>query len=583
MPGPVPTKVPASAVAPWWVSQRIDALSFASRVGLDTVWGDYWERSQDPTYVMEDGQTQELGNAANGNHAVYTGLDLGSGVESMMLRVSLPSGSSTVEIRMDSVTGPLAGPVCTVNATGGVGRYRTVGCALDPAVAQGSKRTLVFRFTGTNPAMRFNWFGFWARNTVQEIDKLHKAQSTTFLNQPSPNTMQAGTDVRTRALLPAAGAPLARSFGQWSPSQPGDCPKWLHDTYWVLGDDGKVYPTWHPAVDFDPDTGTYCTFGHEHGSDPRGSEVFAFAGMPPFGYVNENHEPNNPSLQRIEDHFGHKVLVANNFIFYNAANSAQTRSCDLLVTIHVGTHSPDAFTNSAHEIHKAGQCAGLEPFSTRYFSLFGAAGGFKEAEAEGCGNAVSPGVAPTPPNQPIDGVHRAIPARDCFLRGTAADQLRLVQDRSTEFWLTNFGGGNFYYTIANPSRYYDAAAANRASRMVDLCYDASHPLAATLRCQETVAASTSKVAWNDPRSSFRGTVHTNSHFSGVQFGNSATAVVYTNAWGQNASATPNPAQGITLRQRVPTVGFHVKVDGQLSRVPNVDHSSGGRNGVRPPN
>jgi hypothetical protein len=226
---------------------------------------------------------------------------------------------------------------------------------------------------------------------------------------------------------------------------------------------------------------------------------------------------------------------------------------------------------------------GLEPFSTKYFSLFGAPGGFKEAEAEGCNRSVDPGIPASPSNQPVDGQHRAIPTRDCFLRGTREEQLRAVGNRTIEFWLTNFFGGNFYYTIANPSRLFDAAGADKIARMVDLCYEAGHPLASTLRCQETVAASPSRVPWNDPRSSFRGTQHTNSHFSGFGFGNSATTVVYTNAWGQRARATPDPATGVTVKQRVPKVGFHYKVDGQASRVPNVDHSSGGRNGVRPPN
>jgi len=551
-------------------------------VGLGTAWGDYFENSQDPTYVLGDGQTQELDNASNGNHASYGPLDLGDGVESVMLRMSVPSGSSEVEVRLGSVTGTLLGR-CTVPNTGGTGQYRTIGCAVDPSLAKGRDKTLVFRFNGSNAGARFNWFGFWARGTMQAIDTMHKAQSSSFINSPSPNTLQAGTDVRTRALLPPANLPLSRDYGSWSPSQPGDCPKWLHDTYWVAGDDGKVYATWHPAVDFDPDTGQYCTFGHEHGSDPRGSKVFAVAGMPPFGYVNELHEPANTALQRREDHFGHKVLVANDFVFYDAKNPSQTKVCNLLVKIHVGTHSPDALTNTAHEIHKVGQCAGLEPFSTKYFSLFGAPGGFKEAEAEGCNRSVDPGVPASPSNQPVDGVHRAIPTRDCFLRGTREEQLRTVGNRTIEFWLTNFFGGNFYYTIANPSRLFDAAGTNKIARMVDLCYEAGHPLASTLRCQETVAASPNRVPWNDPRSSFRGTQHTNSHFSGFEFGNSATNVVYTNAWGQRARATPDPATGVTVKQRVPKVGFHYKVDGQESRVPNVDHSSGGRNGVRPPN
>jgi hypothetical protein len=497
-----------------------------------------------------------------------------------MLRVSLPSGTSPVEIRLGSIDGALLG-TCIVDATGGVGVYRTVACPVNAQLAKGRNQALAFRFNGTNTAMRFNWFGFWARDTFQEIDALMKVQSETFLNRPSPTTPLAGTLVRTRAMLPGAQDVLSRSYGAWSPSQVGDCPKWLHDTHWVRGEDGKIYPTWHPPVDMNPETGMYCTYGHEHGSDPRGSDVFALAGMPPFGYVNENHEPSNTALQRNEDHFGHKMLVANNWTMY--APDSSTKRCDLMVKIHVGTHSPDALSNTAHELHAAGQCEGLQPFSVKYFALFGQAGMFKEPEAEGCGLGVNPGIAPVPANQPLDGVHRAIPTRECFLRGTAADRARLAESRSQEFWLAGLFGGNLYYTIGNPSRLYDAATANKASRMLDLCYDPAHPLAASERCQESVAASNSRIAWNDPRSSFRGTTHTNSHFSKLIFQNSPTSIVYTNAWGQGQRSSPEPSSGIVFKQRVPTQGFNYAVDGQASRIPNVDYSAGGRNGIRPPN
>ena len=587
-PAPEPTPVasatvPATATAPWLVPQRINALRFASREGLTTVWGDYWERTEDPTYVLEQQQTQELGNAANGANATYTGLDLGDGIDGVMLRVSLPAGSSAVEVRMNSATGPLAGPVCTIPSTGGVGSYRTIRCAVDPSIARGADKTLAFRFTGSDPALRFNWFGFWARGTVQQIDSLSKVQRTADANPATPVTPQAGTPTRTEALLPTSDIPAARTYGKWSPSQAGDCPKWLHDTYWVRGDDGKAYPTWHPAVDYNKETGAYCTFGHEHGSDPKGSAVFNLAGNLAFGYVSENHEPNAPALQRIEDHVGYKVIVANAFQLYNASNPAQTKRCSLLTSLHVGTHSPDAFANSAHEVQTAGQCEGLEPFALRYFTLFGIPGSFNEPEAEGCGLGVSPGIAPSPANQPVGGVHRAIPSAACFLRGSTDDQKRLASNRLIEFWLTGLTGGSFYYTIGNPSRFYDPSLVNRLGRIVDLCYDPTHPVASSQQCQETVASSASRIGFDDPRSSFRGSVHVNTHFSTMAFANSASSTIYTNAWGQNMSLTPDPSRGIIFRQTVPTVGFHYKVDGQASRVPNVDHSAGGRNGIRSPN
>lgn len=574
---------PASAVAPWLVATRIDALRFAARDGIATVHGDYWERSEDPTYVRYVAASQELGNPRVGATATYTGLDFGSGAEAMMLRVSLPSGSSAVEIRMDSADGPLAGPSCAIAATGSTTAYRTIRCALNPVVAQGRDRTLVFRFTGDNPSLRFNWFGFWARDTIQRIDELATVQLTDRPNPATPAQPQAGTPTRTQAMLPPAGMAQARTFGRWFPTQVGDCPKWLHDTHWVQGDDGKAYPTWHPAVDYNPETGAYCTYAHDHGSDPRSSTVFSVSGMPTFGYVGEQHEPNNPALQRREDHVGYKMVLANNFRLYNPAQTAETKICSLMINVHVGTHSPDAFANTAHEMLTAGQCEGQEPFFTRQFNLFGAPGGFKEAEAEGCNLRVNTGITPSPANQPNGGVHRAIPTASCFLRGTADDQRRLVNDRLTEFWLTGFLGGSFYYTIANPSRYYDGSLTERLGRIVDLCYVEGHPVAGTLRCQETVASSQGRIDFSDPRSSFRGTTHSNTHFSSIRFGNSTSTTVYTNAWGQNPSPTPDPARGITIRQLVPTTGFYWRVDGHASVVPALDHSGGGRNGIRSPN
>ena len=76
------------------------------------------------------------------------------------------------------------------------------------------------------------------------------------------------------------------------------CPGWVHDSYTVLGPDGKRYPTWHPPVD----ERYGCTFDHEHGDDPRASALFPEVGMPPFGYVNAIEG------QRKEDHVGNKVF-----------------------------------------------------------------------------------------------------------------------------------------------------------------------------------------------------------------------------------------------------------------------------------
>ncbi|MBU7584298.1 MAG: carbohydrate-binding protein [Nostoc sp. TH1S01] len=574
--------IPASALAPWPVFKRVDALSFSYRLGLQTVWGDYWERSENPFSIGYTGQSQELTNAANGNYAVYNDLDLGSGVEALMLRIALPSGTNSVEVRLGSVSGTIVG-WCNINSTNSLSTYLTVPCPLNSSLAQG-KQNLVIRFTGSNSTMRFNWFAFWAKDTVQNIDEIQKTQADR-VNKGAPIIPIAGQPIRTQNLLPASSDILAKSYGIWSPGKTWECPKWMHDTYWTKADDDKVYPTWHPPIDFNPETNTYCTYGHEHGDDPRSSEVFEIAGMPAFGYVNEQLATNNlsnPSVHRHEDHFGHKVLVANNWRMYNAINTTVTTTCDVSLKLHMGTHSPDALTNTAHEMFASGKCDGLEPFNLKHFALFGAAGGFKEAETSLCNLPVNPGITPSPTNQPSGGVHRAIPTAECYQRGTVDQQIADVSKRTTEYWLTNFAGKSFYFTITNPSRFYDALSSTKINRTVDACFNSLHPLSKTLLCQEALASG-SKVQWDDPRSPFRGTSHIQTHFSGLAFKNSPSSVIYTDAYGRNARTSPAPDLGITLKQIVPVQGFEYKVDGQASLFADREYSALGRNGVRAPN
>lgn len=81
----------------------------------------------------------------------------------------------------------------------------------------------------------------------------------------------------------------SRSYGVWRPSGPGECSPLIHDRYSTLGPDGKLYPTWHPAVD-----PSGCRFGHDHGPLPA-REV-------PFGY------PDSAFTGR-EDHAAFRVSL----------------------------------------------------------------------------------------------------------------------------------------------------------------------------------------------------------------------------------------------------------------------------------
>src|SRR5436305_613109 len=108
------------------------------------------------------------------------------------------------------------------------------------------------------------------------------------------------------------GPPIgfAASYGIWTPGPRDDCTAEVHNSYSVVGPDRKLYPTWHPPVD--PVTG--CSFGHDHGRDPRGSALYAEVGPIPFGYANEQLDVYDPANPRHEDHFGHKIEWQNDVL-----------------------------------------------------------------------------------------------------------------------------------------------------------------------------------------------------------------------------------------------------------------------------
>jgi hypothetical protein len=113
------------------------------------------------------------------------------------------------------------------------------------------------------------------------------------------------TDEIASPTPPVATGPSV-AFGIWAPGPNETCTKAQHDAYSVVGNDGKVYPTWHPPVD-----PTGCTFGHEHGRDPRGSDLYRSVGDVPFGLANEALEVWDPANPRREDHVG-KIEWENN-------------------------------------------------------------------------------------------------------------------------------------------------------------------------------------------------------------------------------------------------------------------------------
>jgi hypothetical protein len=91
--------------------------------------------------------------------------------------------------------------------------------------------------------------------------------------------------------------------------------------------------------------------------------------------------------------------------------------------------------------------------------------------------------------------------------------------------------------VVNPSRYYDPAQPNRLGRIVDLCYTNLAGGDYCNQARQVTQQTGQQVAWNDPRSPFKGTLR---EFRPGTFSvrNTGPTTVYTDVYGRNASTTP---------------------------------------------
>lgn len=339
----------------------------------------------------------------------------------------------------------------------------------------------------------------------------------------------------------------AHAYGMWTPTAQDTCTPEIHDSYAVVGPDGMAYPTWHPAVD--PETG--CTFGHEHGRDPRGSDLYGIVGDIPFGYANEYLEASGFGAPRHEDHVGHKIEWENDMRMRigDGGDALIEITCDVLVKLHQGTHSPDAFTNNMHEVAYHIRCSDGTGFSATLLTPIGDAGEL----VVGCDREdhVQAGTA-NPSISPDGGGKRAIPTVACIQNSVVnADRPRFDQAlresweisarlrRADGHTLVSF---NPYFQVMDPSRFFDPAAERSMGRPVDLC--ALPLIMGRDRCEEL---GETVVAWDDVRSPFKGTrrfVDVNGNRVNNEGGPN---VWYTDPLGNNGSPDPFPG---SIRQWV---------------------------------
>ncbi|HEU5262911.1 MAG TPA: hypothetical protein VFU41_15935 [Gemmatimonadales bacterium] len=358
---------------------------------------------------------------------------------------------------------------------------------------------------------------------------------------------------RDTPVTPGGGTPtgFARAYGIWTPGAGDDCSAAVHDGYSVVGPDGKLYPTWHPPVD----VATGCSFGHDHGRDPRGSALYAQVGPIPFGYANEQLDIYDPANPRHEDHVGHKVEWEDGVRLHfgsAAADELFEIRCDVLTKLHQGTHSKDAFTNNLHELVYHIRCTDRTELHVTILAAIGDPGRFTRS-CDGAEVFVGQAV---PASSPAGGGHRRIADRFCVDQ----DILVPLGQRSNfgtlhESWETSNtirredGHGlahfNPYFQVSRPSRFYDPASATLVGRPIDVCYEVTpsgeRAQGSGGACDVSTAGGIlSGLTFDDPRSVFDGVDRVVDVNSNIIDNAGGPAVWHTDPFGRHGRTEPFP-------------------------------------------
>lgn len=346
---------------------------------------------------------------------------------------------------------------------------------------------------------------------------------------------------------------VSRAFSAWTPSATDTCSPQVHDRYAVVGPDGKLYPAWHPPVD--PESG--CTFGHEHGRDPRGSDLFDDVGFIPFGYANEVADLFAP-------HPGYKLEWENDVDMRVGLGDVGAAlfaiQCDVMVELHQGSSGSGAFVNPQHELAYHARCSDGTEIHFQIVSTIGHQGEF----VRGCESDAHIVVDPTGGRE--GGGKRLIPDRTCVERFILLpeDQRSRFSSGLRESWqmsqsIRTADGRSVasvgpYFNVFNPVRYYDPAKPDLVGHSVELCFEVlPNGNRATGGLCEGIAAS-QPMAWNDPASPFNGG-HRDVDINSIRIRNEkGPEVWYTDAYGKNARTQPFPG---SIKQ------FIAKIDNEV--------------------
>jgi len=122
---------------------KIEAESYNTQSGIQNV-------------TCDEG-TEAIGYTENGDYAVYQNIDFESGATSFQTRASSATNGGKIEIRLDSITGPLVG-TCSVAGTGGWQTFSDASCSVSGV---SGKHDVYLKFTGESGYLiNLNWFKF---------------------------------------------------------------------------------------------------------------------------------------------------------------------------------------------------------------------------------------------------------------------------------------------------------------------------------------------------------------------------------------------------------------------------------------
>lgn len=353
----------------------------------------------------------------------------------------------------------------------------------------------------------------------------------------------------------------------WVPTAVDTCPVSLHNEYSVIGPDGKLYPSWHPATAIDPATGTSCTFGHEHGDDPATSDIYTWVtdfidqdasksrGIP-FGYVSETLDTyssaQNSVVVRHEDNAGHKVIVADDVSVIGANPRVAVKDdngaaikCDYLIKFHQGSHSSDATKNNAHETLYAIRCTDGTELISSTFTRYGDANEFDRScdaqKVQTSGSILPDGF----------GGRRLIPDmtcvnRDVLVPGSQQSNIwslyevwesanRIKTDGGTE--LASFDP---WFGVRNPSRVHSPGVVGEVIALVDTLFMVDETDQGTAKGYPWSEHAGQHIAKADPESPFDG-AQRDYYLQGTTVSNaSGPTVWWTDPYGDNAVTEPAP-------------------------------------------